>query len=179
MQKKKDFAVNLLLYTVFALYLVLLVLILFRQHHSTRAFNLIPLRGVISYLTGTDLVSGTTDPAFLRGLALSNLLGNIVIFIPLGVYSTLLNRKKAIWRNALLVAAVSAAAEILQFAFMLGVGDIDDVILNGLGGLSGVLLCRGLYRLCGNEERKVRCAVAILAPIAGAVSFAVLILMNR
>lgn len=178
MQKKRDFAVNLLLYAIFAFYLALLALILFRQHHSARSFNLIPLRGIISYLTGVDLVSGTADPALLRGFALSNLLGNIVIFIPLGLFLTLLNRKKEIWRNTLWVAGASAAAEAIQFTFLLGIADIDDVILNTLGGLAGVLLCRWLYRLCKNDEQKTRLAAALLVPAAGAVGLAILILQN-
>ncbi len=177
--KRKELAVDLLLYTVLAFYVLLLVLILFRQHHSTRSFNLIPLRGIISYLTGVDLVTGDTDPTFLRGLAFSNLLGNIMIFIPLGVYVTLFHKRKEIWRNTLLVAAVSAVVEILQFITMFGIGDIDDVILNTVGGLLGVLLCRWLYRLCRNDGPKVRRAVAFLAPAAGAVSFAILILINQ
>ncbi len=176
--KRKKLAVDLLLYAVLAFYVLLLVLILFYRRYYYRSFNLVPLRGIISYLTGSDLVSGTEDAAFLQGLAPSNLLGNIVIFIPLGVYCTLLNPKKEIWRNVLLVVAVSAAVEAVQFAFMLGIGDIDDVILNGIGGFLGVLLCRWLYRLCRNDEQKTRRTVAVLAPAAGVVSFAILILQN-
>lgn len=177
--KRKNILVNVLLYAVFAFYILLLLLILFRQRHSTRSFNLIPLRGIISYLTGNDLISGTTDAAFLRSLAFSNLLGNIVIFIPLGVYVTLFNKDKRIWKNTLLVVLASAAAEIVQFAFMLGIGDIDDVILNGIGGLLGVLLCKGLYLLCKNDDLKVRRVTAVLAPVIGIISFAILILINR
>lgn len=175
---KREKLVTFFLYLVFAFYLLLLLLILFRQRHSVRSFNLVPFRRIFSYLTGIDLISGTEDPAFLRGFALSNLLGNIVIFIPLGVYFTLLNPKKGIWRNTLLVMAVSAAVEMAQFAFQLGIGDVDDVILNGIGGLLGVLLCKGLYRLCKEDEAGVRRAVAIFAPIAGVLSFAILILQN-
>lgn len=177
--KRKELAVALLLYAVLAFYVLLLVLILFRQHHSARSFNLIPLRGIISYLTGIDLVTGDTDPTFMRGLAFSNLLGNIVIFIPLGVYVTLLHKRKEIWRNTLMIAAVSAVVEILQFAFLFGIGDIDDVILNTLGGLIGVLLCKGIYQICKNDAPKARTVVALLAPAAGALSFAILILINR
>lgn len=177
-KKVRILLTDTLLYGVFAFYLAVLVLILFRQHHSVRSFNLIPLRGIISYLTGVDLISGMEDPAFLRGLALSNLLGNIVIFIPLGLYLTLLNSKKEIWRNTLWVAAASAAAEVLQFTFLLGVGDIDDVILNTLGGLAGVLLCRWLYRLCKNDEQKTRRAVTAFVPVAGTVGLVILALSS-
>ncbi len=175
---KRKILINCLLYSVLAFYILLLICILFRQRHGARAANLIPLRGIISFLTGCDLVSGTTDSGFLRGLALSNLLGNIVIFVPMGVYANLLSKKKAVWRSVLLVVIISMAAEVIQYAFMLGIGDVDDVILNGIGGLMGVLLYQGLYRLCKADDWKARCITAAAAPIAGALSFLVLIGMN-
>ncbi len=175
---KRKILINCLLYSVLAFYILLLICILFRQRHGARAANLIPLRGIISFLTGCDLVSGTTDSGFLRGLALSNLLGNIVIFVPMGVYANLLSKKKAVWRSVLLVVIISMAAEVIQYAFMLGIGDVDDVILTGIGGLMGVLLYQGLYRLCKADDWKARCITAAAAPIAGALSFLVLIGMN-
>jgi len=177
--ERKRALLNILLYAVFGVYIVLLALILFRQHHAARSVNLIPLRSIISYLTGVDLVSDSgIDPAFLRGLGLSNILGNIVIFVPLGVYITLFSRDKRVWKNALLAAAASLAVETVQVIFRMGIGDIDDVILNGIGGLLGVLLCRGIFRLCKGDGFKTRCTVAVLAPLAGILSFAVLILLN-
>ena len=176
--KKRHILINLLLYSAMIFYVVLLVCILFRQRHIARSANLIPLRGIISFLTGKDLVSGTTDSAFLQGLALSNLLGNIVIFVPLGVYVNLLSRDRAIWKSVLAIVMVSIVVEVVQYVFMLGIGDIDDVILNCIGGLVGVLLYKGLYRLCKADDDRARCVTAVAAPIAGALSFLILILVN-
>lgn len=172
---------DILLYGVFAFYILLLGLALFGKYHGPRSVNLVPLRSILAFVTGTDLDSGRAiplDPAFVRGLALSNILGNIVIFIPLGVYITLFHKDKCIWKNALLVTAVSVAAELVQVIFILGIGDIDDVLLNGTGGLLGVLLCRGLYRLCKGQDGAARRVVAVLAPLAGILSFMILILAN-
>ncbi len=172
--------VSVLLYGVFAFYILLLGLALFGKYHGPRSGNLVPLRSILAFITGTDLATGSTVYAgFIRGLALSNILGNIVLFIPLGVYITLFNKDKSIWKNALLVTAVSVAVELVQIIFILGIGDIDDVLLNGLGGLLGVLLCRGLYRLCKGRDEKARGVVAVLAPAVGILSFAVLILQNQ
>lgn len=177
--KKKTVFINILLYSVFVLYILLLLLILFRQRHAVRSVNLIPLRGIIAFLTGKDLVTGSMENAwFIRGFALSNILGNIVIFVPLGVYAVLFNKNKGIGRNTLLAALVSLAAEAIQFVFKLGIGDIDDVLLNTLGGLLGVLLCRGIYRVCKNNGFKARCVVAVMAPLVGALSFGILLFMN-
>lgn len=176
---RKKILINVLLYGVAVLYILLLLLILFRQHHARRSLNLVPLRGIIAFLTGKDLATGSTARAeFIKGLALSNLLGNIVIFVPLGVYVALFHKDKAVWKNTLRVVLASVAVEAAQFAFKMGIGDIDDVLLNGLGGLLGVLLCRGIYRMCKNEDFKARCAVAVMAPLVGALSFGILLFMN-
>ena len=177
--RKKQILINCLLYSVLAFYIVLLICILFRQRHAARSANWIPLRGILAFLTGTDLTTGSTAQAvFIKGLALSNLLGNIVIFVPLGVYVALFHKDKAVWKNTLWVVLASVAAEAAQFAFKTGIGDIDDVLLNTLGGLLGVLLCRGIYWLCKNEDFKARCVVAFMAPLAGMLCFGILLLMN-
>ena len=54
---KKTIGINMLLYGVFAIYTLLLITILFRTQHPIRSINLIPFRGVVSYLSGEDLVS--------------------------------------------------------------------------------------------------------------------------
>ena len=177
--RKKQILINCLLYSVLAFYIVLLICILFRQRHAARSANWIPLRGILAFLTGTDLTTGSTAQAvFIKGLALSNLLGNIVIFVPVGVYAHLLSKKKAAWRSVLLVVAISMAVEVVQYVFMLGIGDIDDVILNGIGGLAGVLVYQGIYRLCRADDWKARCITAAAAPIAGVLSFLILIGLN-
>ena len=96
---RKIICINILLYGVFILYILLLIIVLFRTQHQTRSINLIPFRGVVSYLSGEDLVSGKDSAAVLHAFMLSNLLGNIVIFIPLGVYITLFTQGKEIWKK--------------------------------------------------------------------------------
>jgi glycopeptide antibiotics resistance protein len=166
-----------LLYGVFAIYILLLLLILFRTKHLTRSVNLIPFRGIFSFLTGVDLVSGKDSSILLHTFALSNLLSNILIFVPLGIYTTLFNSDKRIFKNALLIIAISISVEVIQFVCKLGIGDIDDVILNGIGGLIGIVICRLLY-LMFKDDIKVRCIIAIIAPIGGVLSLGMLIFYN-
>ena len=177
-KRKTNFYINLLLYGVFAFYILLLGLILFRTHHPTRSVNLVPFRGVVSYISGNDLVSGQDSAAVLHAFAPINLLANIFIFVPCGVYITLFKKGKGIWKNVLWVFVISMVVEIVQFITKFGIGDIDDVILNSIGGLIGVLICRLLYLIC-NDDFKVRGIIAILAPIVGIMSFVILFLANR
>lgn len=70
-----------------------------------------------------------------------NLLGNLVLFVPLGL---LLPALHAELRSARLVAAfslgVSLLIEALQYASGQRVADVDDVLLNTLGGCLGYLV---------------------------------------
>ena len=177
-KRKTNFCINLLLYGVFALYILLLGLILFRTHHQTRSVNLVPFRGVVSYISGNDLVSGQDSADVLHAFALLNLLVNLFIFVPCGVYITLFRKGKGIWKNVLWVFVISMLVEVVQFITKFGIGDIDDVILNSIGGLIGVLICRLLYLIC-NDDFKVRRIIAILAPIVGIMSFVILFLANN
>lgn len=168
-QSRKELSFGILLYAVFGFYLFLLAATLFRSRVGERSVNLVPFQTIGGYLD--DL----TGAAHLRSFALQNLLGNIVIFIPLGVYAILFNKDKRVWKNLLIVLGATVLAEVLQTVFKLGHGDIDDVILNCLGGLLGIFLYKGLYRLCG-DERKVRYVVAVAAPVIGATAILFLLL---
>lgn len=176
--KRKYICINILLYGVFAIYILLLILILFRTRHPERSVNLVPLRGIISFLSGSDLVSNKDSAAVLHAFAVSNLLSNIVIFVPMGVYITLFNKNRVIWKNTLLIMIVSTLVEIIQVIFRFGIGDIDDIILNSIGGLIGILIYRLLLLIC-KDDLKVRCIIAIWAPIGGILSFGVLFFYNN
>ncbi len=176
--EKKGILINCLLYGVFVFYIALLILILFRTRHLERSINLVPLRGIISFLSGNDLVSNKDSAIVLRTFAISNLVGNIVIFVPLGVYSTLFHKDKGIWKNTLLIMLVSTLVEIMQVIFKFGIGDIDDIILNSIGGFVGILIYRLLLLKC-KDDLKVRRMIAMLAPIAGIVSFVILFMYNN
>lgn len=69
---------------------------------------------------------------------------NVVLFYPAGLLATsLLPRKWAWWRRCVLVvlvlAAMSAGIECLQYRYCLGRCEMDDVIHNTLGALLGSL----------------------------------------
>lgn len=70
-----------------------------------------------------------------------HLIGNMIWFVPLGMFL----RKRSILQTILLGAALSAALELLQWLMMTGVTDVDDVILNTLGTLTGrIIFCFGV-----------------------------------
>jgi glycopeptide antibiotics resistance protein len=164
---KRERIKTVILYGVFACYILFLIklLILSRvsplepfgsQETLVRSINLIPFYSITEYISGST--------ANLKRFAFSNLVGNIVIFIPLGVYLPLLKRDKRVIPNLLFIFIMSLFVEIMQGLLGIGASDIDDIILNCLGGWVGILCYRFLLLLL-RDEKKVRTAITILSAI--------------
>jgi len=84
------------------------------------------------------------------------LLGNIIMFVPIGFFASLLWRK-ARWYRALLIGLLSSSAiETVQF-FIGRRTDIDDIILNTLGVLIGFWLYRLFQILSPESVSKFQC----------------------
>lgn len=169
MKRRQQVLLDLLLYSVLALYLVILFALLFMKRHSFTSINIVPFHSISSFILG--------ESELLRAFAFSNVVGNIVLFIPLGVYLPMFIREKSIVKNVLWITFMSVLVEILQFVFKVGVTDIDDVILNGFGGFIGVVAYRILFLLL-EDVKKVRFAITIIAPIAALLSVLGMIMYN-
>ena len=139
------------LYAAFALKLLLVS----RPPGSERSFNLIPFASISQYLS-----SGSSG---LRRFAFGNIAGNVLLFIPLGAGLSVLT-KSTVARTMLIVASASVAVEILQGVFALGASDIDDVILNCLGGFIGIQLFL-LLRVILRDRDRVRTVFAVLSAL--------------
>ena len=160
---------NILFYGVMILYFLILFALLFHKKSigSFRSINLIPFRTISSYLFSDYLLQ--------RSFALSNLVGNIVIFIPMGIYFPLLIRKKSVFMNTLSILFISTLVEAFQYMFAVGATDIDDVILNTLGGLIGVIFFRILDFIFKDQTKN---RITILAPIGGIAALLILLLYS-
>lgn len=143
---------------VFICYLAFLFKLLFLSrvsaHDTADSVNLIPFRSITEYLI--------TNSEKVRRFAFSNVIGNILIFVPLGGYLSLFRNKKKAISKLLLIAVASLLTEIIQGFTRIGAADIDDLILNSLGGFIGILgykLLQFLFR----DDKKVRTTIAILS----------------
>ena len=114
-----------------------------------RAFNIIPFYD-----------NGSTVYRFV----LREMLDNIILFLPYGLYLYLLG-----WRglktDLLLFLGTSLCLELLQYAFALGVSDVTDLITNTLGGLLGYAIARVLLMGTNREETVTR-VLTVMAAIA-------------
>jgi glycopeptide antibiotics resistance protein len=103
-----------------------------------------------------NLVPARTVVGIIRdfpGLVIQQLLGNVVMFVPLGFLLPLLSTR---YRRFAMTAAVGLSAsvgiELVQLAMRLTLisrrsVDVDDVILNVTGACLGYLVWRGAYAL--------------------------------
>lgn len=67
-----------------------------------------------------------------------NLIGNIVLFLPVGYLARL--RLGTVWKAALVSMVASLSIEAAQYALAAGYSDIDDLIINTAGGTLGATL---------------------------------------
>jgi glycopeptide antibiotics resistance protein len=76
-----------------------------------------------------------------------NFLGNLVAFLPMGLLPPLIRvRRTALWQVALFSLSLSFAIEAAQYVSGRRVPDVDDLILNTLGGVLGYLALSCLSR---------------------------------
>ncbi len=72
-------------------------------------------------------------------VALKNVLGNIFLFVPLGIYLNYFLQKN-VGKSILIGFLVSLSFETIQYTVGCGAADIDDLLLNTIGVVMGVLL---------------------------------------
>ncbi|MGL6197321.1 MAG: VanZ family protein [Lacrimispora sphenoides] len=166
---KRERIETVFLYGVFICYILLLIKILFlsrvsllelfhSQRTIVRSINLIPFHSIMEYISG-----GSEN---LKRFAFGNVVGNVAIFVPFGIYFPLFKNDKRVMNNLLFIFLVSLLVEIIQGLFGIGASDIDDVILNCLGGWIGILGYKfSLFLL--RDEKKVRTTITILSTIIG------------
>ena len=100
--------------------------------------NFNPFETVLLYLKALKYnYIGPTIP-------LSNLLGNMLLFMPMAVFlPCLFHTMQKLWVFALVMLAVLVMVEALQLLLSCGSCDVDDVFLN----LSGTLIVFGILKL--------------------------------
>lgn len=81
--------------------------------------------------------------------SLSNLLGNLVILVPLGVLLPVMFRPlRRFWLTLPLLALFAVGVEYIQWRTGVGIADVDDSILNFAGAAAGYVftrLCQMVY----------------------------------
>ena len=134
--RKKIGAVSfflLIIYGCVVLYFVLFSDRLGRvEGYSTYRYNLIPFMEIRRFILYRDYVS---TEAFLI-----NLIGNLLVFFPVGMLVPLWRTKKTGFVRILIYTFLfTLCIESLQLVTKVGVFDVDDLMMNTLGGVAGWL----------------------------------------
>lgn len=144
--EKKKKVVIILTHIFFMLYmLVLLRITVFR---STLSFDHLFIKGNVNLTFFESYIALLQERDWWNLTYL--FVGNIIWFLPLGIYLSWQGKIKKAWQITLFGLVVSFIIESLQFVFGTGVSDVDDLILNAFGTWCGVMLWKLVIQICDN-----------------------------
>ena len=117
----------------FIMYVIALFEVVTFQDVSWSSSNFIPFKEMLRYEFGTKL--------FFK-----NVVGNMIMFIPFGFFTSYFLKLKKIYSVFILTLLTSITIETTQL--LIGrVFDIDDIFLNIIGGLFGYFVFRIIYKI--------------------------------
>ena len=80
----------------------------------------------------------------------TNLFGNILIFVPYGFFISVASRMRGFLMTLFYSFGLSLGVEVFQLLTRVGSFDVDDLLLNTIGGILGYvlfLICNGIFSL--------------------------------
>ena len=102
---------------------------------------------------------------------------NVVIFVPLGIYAGVLFTKWSFGTKFLFIFLTSLMFEALQFILRIGAFDITDIITNILGGVIGLMIFKAIEELFNNSV-KAQEFINIIAVIGTVLMISLLLLLK-
>ena len=111
---------------IFIIYILCLYFVVTGQDINYGGVNLIPIKEMFRYEIGSY--------KFMK-----NIIGNILLFIPYGFFCSYYLENKKVSTNVIICLIATLCIETIQY-YIGRVFDIDDIILNVLGGFIGYLL---------------------------------------
>ncbi|MFJ7975546.1 VanZ family protein [Peribacillus sp. NPDC096379] len=148
--KRVLFVVGSLIFISYLLFLsYLLFFAYYRQSVIILDYNLVPFNTIDLYFN--LLATGYYHAWF------TNFCGNILAFMPFGFFVPLLIKRFYIAKTVISSSMASLLVESLQLSFRIGSFDVDDIILNTMGGLCGYLVAR-IFMIIMSKVDKVICS---------------------
>lgn len=158
MTKKHRKILHIGSWILFAIYVACMVHFLFfseqlgREVSQSTHYNLHPFAEIKRFLWMANY------PEKYGMSVLLNLGGNIACFMPMGFVLPILSKRKwGILRVTGISCLASCLVEITQLVTKLGSCDVDDVILNTVGGLLGYILfviCHTIYGMAVRKNKR-------------------------
>lgn len=169
---KDNSKTNQLTKALFAIYLIAVFWIIVFK------FNL-PF-SKLGYMRSINLIPFNESVIINSKLDFREIIMNIAIFIPLGMYSYILFEKWNIGKTIFFFFFISLVCEIFQFILGVGASDITDVINNTLGGIIGLVIYKGIEKISGNriKAQKFINIIATIGTILMILLLSVLVIYN-
>lgn len=135
-------------------------LVLLRDYRTAFAFDS-GILGTLREVFSEGLASGLSGIHFVSTEPLKGVILNILLYIPIGYLIPVLwpafARGKMIWKVLLLGGAASILTELIQLTLRLGWFDVDDLLNNMLGTLTGIWLYKKFLMsalMYANDEKE-------------------------
>lgn len=164
--KSKKLTLGLLIF-----YLVALTWIIVLKMQFPFSGNLPELRNInLIPFGGSLIVNGE--------VSFSEIIKNVLVFIPFGILISLLWERKSFVQKILPIVLTSFIFETLQFIFEIGASDITDIISNSFGGVIGIVITGVIAKIFKNNWQKIINIISLVGCIILTLFVAMLILAN-
>ena len=147
MKKEKEKRVRVIGKLMFFLYIIFLVYFLIFSEWYGRSgemsdyhYNLVLFKEIQRFWNYREQ---------LGWIAAANLLGNVAIFVPFGFFMPLASRYRSFFLTVIYSFGFSFVIETFQLITRVGTFDVDDLLLNTIGGILGYIffaICNGTRR---------------------------------
>lgn len=98
-----------------------------------------------------------------------DIFGNIILFIPLGIYINVVGKNSKVLKYIYKIAMISLIFEVSQYVFGIGASDITDIITNTIGGVIGIGIYMAIKKIF-KDDNKVKtfitiCSIVLMIPV--------------
>ena len=154
MKEKHRKALRICSYIIFGVYIILLTYFLFFAESTGRTFegrtyhyNLVLFKEIRRFFKYRDSLGNMA--------VVLNLVGNVVAFVPFGMFLPIMNRRfRSFFYMTFLTFEFSLIVELIQLVCKVGSFDVDDLLLNTIGGILGYLIFALVNRIRRHKYEK-------------------------
>ena len=113
--------------------------------YETMQYNLVPFEEIQRYIMNLE--------CFTFELFVANIAGNICMFIPFGALLFVWKEKPVTFLNVTFYSLfLSLSIELIQLVTRVGVFDVDDILMNTVGGMIGYFV----YAIARIADRRLQ-----------------------
>lgn len=148
--------------------LVLTWIIIFKMQFSIQDLD---------HLRSVNLIPFKESVIVNNRIEFSEIYDNILVFVPFGLYVSMLKSNWSFLKKVAPIAGVSLLYEVLQFIFLVGASDVTDLIGNTFGGIIGIAIYIVFRRLLKTDFKtnKILNIIALIGTICVIILLAILV----